>query len=149
MIKVRREDWDAIHPDYKGIFQDYHGDCPEWKGRNCVMSGCVSKELGKLLIEGVHFIIVDDEPMDGFYDASTEAKFNKVIAMLLARGYDWVGLSKRPTFNECKSQIHGNAKLVIHAFYNDITGRREILFGSRSIYNSYPQYSKGIKVIEV
>ena len=49
-----------ICPDYKGTWQDYHGDHPEWLGNRVVMSGCVSgnpAELGKLLIEGVHFVI--------------------------------------------------------------------------------------------
>jgi hypothetical protein len=57
MIKVSKEKWDKIHDDFKGIFQDYHGENPEMKGRLTVLSGCISDELGSLLFEGVHFII--------------------------------------------------------------------------------------------
>lgn len=84
--------------------------------------------------------------MNGFYNASTEDKFNKVVTDLLNNGYEWVGLNKKPTFVECKKQIHGNGKLVIHAFYNDITNKKEIQFGTKSIYNSYPQYKGKVKV---
>lgn len=62
MIQVKKKDWDKIPLDYKGIFQDYYNECPEWKGRKCVMSGCITnnpRELGMLFIEGVHFVIVD------------------------------------------------------------------------------------------
>lgn len=60
IIKVSKEKWDNIHTDYKGIWQDYHNEKPEWLGRKVVMSGCITEnpnELGKLLVEGVHFII--------------------------------------------------------------------------------------------
>lgn len=57
MIKVSKEQWQAIHKDYKGVWQDYHNEHPEWLGRKTVLSGCVSDEIGKLLIEGVHFVI--------------------------------------------------------------------------------------------
>ena len=60
MIKVSQEQWNSICTDYKGIFQDYHGDKPEWKGKRCVMSTCITKnpnERCSLLIEDVHFVI--------------------------------------------------------------------------------------------
>ena len=85
--------------------------------------------------------------MDGFYNACTEDKFNKVVTELLNNGYEWVGLNKKPTFEECKKFIHGNAKLVIHAFYNDITRKKEIQFGTKTIYNSYPQCKGKVKII--
>lgn len=59
MIKVSKEKWDSIHTDYKGIWQDYYNEKPEWKGKRVVMSGCINpNELGKLLVEDVHFVIV-------------------------------------------------------------------------------------------
>lgn len=61
IIKVNKKKWDNIHADYKGTWQDYHNEKPEWLGRKVVMSGCITNnhnELGKLLIEGIHFIIV-------------------------------------------------------------------------------------------
>ena len=60
MIKVSKEKWDAIHSDYKGTWNDYHNEHPEWIGRKVVMSGCITEnpnELGKLFVEGVHFVI--------------------------------------------------------------------------------------------
>ena len=58
ILTVTQEKWDSICTDYKGIFHDYYNEQPEWKGRRCVMSGCVCDDLGQLLIEGVHFVIV-------------------------------------------------------------------------------------------
>ena len=60
---ISKEKFDKIDRDYKGVWQDYYGDHPEWKGRRTVMSGCISNdpnELGKLLIEGVHFLVDGD-----------------------------------------------------------------------------------------
>ena len=63
MIEVTQKQWDAIHADYKGVWFDYYGDHPEWIGRRVVMSGCITNdptELGKLLIAGEHFVIVEE-----------------------------------------------------------------------------------------
>ena len=60
MLKVSKAEWEKIDSDYKGTWQDYHGDHPEWKGRKVVMSTCLTHkpdELCSLLVEGVHFII--------------------------------------------------------------------------------------------
>lgn len=86
--------------------------------------------------------------MNKFYNASTKEKFNHVSKTLLDNGYEWVGINKNPTFEECKKFVHGNSKLVICAFYNDITNKREIQFGTRSIYKTYPQH-KNMKVLEM
>lgn len=62
MIRISKEKWDSIHADYKGTWKDYHNEKPEWIGRKVVMSGCITEnpnELGKLLVEGEHFIIED------------------------------------------------------------------------------------------
>lgn len=61
MIEISKEEWNLVENAYKGEWQDYYNEHPEWVGRKVVMSGIISKdsrELGKLLIEGVHFIIV-------------------------------------------------------------------------------------------
>lgn len=86
---------------------------------------------------------------DIFYNANTEEKFNKIIKTLNNKGYTMVGLNKNPSFKDCKKYIHGNAKLIIHAFYNSITNRNEIQFETKSIYESYPQYKGKIKIIDV
>lgn len=60
MIKVSKEKWDSICDDYKGNWQNYYNDHPEWIGRKVVMSTCITgnvNETCSLLIEGVHFII--------------------------------------------------------------------------------------------
>lgn len=60
MIVITKEKWDSICSDYKGTWQDYYNERPDWIGRRVVMSGCINpKELGKLLVEGEHFIIAD------------------------------------------------------------------------------------------
>lgn len=64
LIEVSQEKWDSIGSDYKGTWQDYYDECPEWKGKKVVMSGCITEdptELGKLLVEGVHFRIAGKE----------------------------------------------------------------------------------------
>ena len=60
MIAISKEKWDSICADYKGEWQDYYNEHPEWLGRKVVMSGCITdnpNELGKLLVENVHFVI--------------------------------------------------------------------------------------------
>lgn len=58
LIEITKEKWDSIHSDYKGTWKDYYNERPDLIGRKVVMSGCINpNELGKLLIEGEHFII--------------------------------------------------------------------------------------------
>ena len=58
MLIINVEKWNSISNDCKGVFSDYHGDNPEWKGKKTVMEGCLVKNASsKLLIEGVHFVI--------------------------------------------------------------------------------------------
>ena len=57
-----------------------------------------------------------------------------------------------PTAQELHEQFykynHGNAKMILNLFYNDITGRKEIATGYKAIYQTYPQY-KNIKIKKV
>lgn len=57
MIKVSREKWNKIHNDYKGVWS--RADVPEYVGKKTVMSGSIGEEIGSLLIESIHFVIVD------------------------------------------------------------------------------------------
>lgn len=59
MIKISMEKWNSISTDYKGVWYDYYNEKPQWKGKKVVLSGCISNEFGKLLVEDVHFTIVD------------------------------------------------------------------------------------------
>ena len=45
-----------------------------------------------------------------------------------------------PTFEQCK-KYYKNAKLILHTFTNDITGKKEIQITTAPILKSYPQYS--------
>ena len=58
MIQITKEKWNSIGNDYKGEWMNYWNDHPEWLGKKVVMSGCISDEHGKLLVEGVHFEII-------------------------------------------------------------------------------------------
>lgn len=60
LYTISEKEYNKIDTDYRGTWQDYHGDHPEWLGRRVVMSTFItgdSSEPCKLLIEGVHFII--------------------------------------------------------------------------------------------
>lgn len=66
MIKVSKEKWNRIPADYKGIQERWikeNGWQPnlpeEYIGKRTVASGCISDEIGSLLTEDIHFIIVD------------------------------------------------------------------------------------------
>ena len=48
MVKVSKEKWDSIPTDYKGIWQDYYNEKPEWKGKRVVMSGCITENPNEL-----------------------------------------------------------------------------------------------------
>lgn len=79
------------------------------------------------------------------YDANTEQNFNQAVKNLKELGYVWATdfSEHEPTFKEMKSRIHGNSKLLIHAFWNDILNRPEFNCTTKSILRTYPQY-KGI-----
>lgn len=62
MIKITQEKWDSIHNDYKGVVEDHlwnRQNKPELIGKKTVLSGCVSREIGSLLFEGLHFEIIN------------------------------------------------------------------------------------------
>lgn len=98
MIKITREQWDSICADYKGEWQDYHNDHPEWTGKKVVMSTCITEnpnELCKLLVEGVHFEIVDTSPpaaaeRSNYEGTSEQGKSSSVLRVPLVdhRGTD-------------------------------------------------------------
>ena len=51
-------EFDRIGADFKGIWHDYWGDHPEWKGRRVAF---LPGHGTTLFIEGVSFEIVDDK----------------------------------------------------------------------------------------
>lgn len=54
---ISKEEFDKIPADYKGVFADYQGDSPQWKGRRTAM---LPGEGTTLSIEGVHFLVDGD-----------------------------------------------------------------------------------------
>ena len=65
IIEVTKERWNEIPSDYKGKWDrslkenGWQPNLPEeYIGKRTVLSGCVSDNIGALLTEGVHFIIV-------------------------------------------------------------------------------------------
>lgn len=62
MYKITKKQWDKFPDSYKSKFVDYQGVMPELVERKTVLGGCVDSSMGTtLLIEGLHFIIIDDE----------------------------------------------------------------------------------------
>lgn len=81
------------------------------------------------------------------FRANTETEFNKVVSNLKKLGYVWATdfPVHEPTFKECKAFYHGNSKLLIHTFFNDITRKNEMSAATLSVLKTYPQY-KGINL---
>lgn len=55
MVRITQAEYDAIGDDFKGVWEDYYEDHPEWKGRRVAMLA----EYGtRFFIEGVSLEIV-------------------------------------------------------------------------------------------
>lgn len=54
---ISKKDFDAIPDAYKGVFSDYQGTHPEWKGRRTAF---LPGEGTVLFTEGVHFLVDGD-----------------------------------------------------------------------------------------
>lgn len=78
------------------------------------------------------------------FRANTENDFNRVVSNLKKIGYVWATdfPNHEPTFKECKSFYHGNSKLLIHTFFNDILQRHEMSATTLSVLKTYPQYKR-------
>ena len=85
----------------------------------------------------------------GFYDVSTIPLWNKRVQQAKANGYVWATdfPDHEPTYEEMKSWYHGNSKVLLHLYYNDILNRLEMSATTKAVMKTYPQY-KG-KIMEV
>lgn len=85
----------------------------------------------------------------GFYDVSTRELWEKRVTQAKANGWRWgTDFPKyEPTFDKAKGWYHGNAKLILHLYYNDIVDRHEMVVTTKATLKTYPQY-KG-KTLEV
>ena len=51
------------------------------------------------------------------------------------------------SYDQAKKHYHGNSKLLMHLFYNELTGKHELQVTTATIEKSYPQI-KSIKTYE-
>lgn len=75
------------------------------------------------------------------YEINTRQQHDKVIKEMVDKGYTFPNNKQEWDFDVAKSLYHGNSKLLLHCFYNDITKKKEMNYITRSTYLSYPQYS--------
>ena len=75
------------------------------------------------------------------YEINTRQQHEKIINDMLKKGYTFPNGGKGWDFETAKSVYHGNSKLLLHCFYNDITKKKEMKYITRSVYLSYPQFS--------
>lgn len=81
-------------------------------------------------------------------------KMQEILDLAKAEGYVMANDFNKdiPTakklYETFKKYYHGNSKMILNFFYNDITNRKEISYGTRSVYSSYPQYKK-LKIIKI
>lgn len=57
MLHISKADFDRIGADYKGVYMDYDGKHPEWRGRRVAF---LPGHGTTLFIEGVSFEIIDN-----------------------------------------------------------------------------------------
>ena len=86
-----------------------------------------------------------------YYDVNDKESFDKTTKAFLEHGYKWA--ADRPNFTldfeTAKSYYHGNSKLLLDTFYNNIIGKYEIQVTTKSVIKSYPQYKNTkIKVLK-
>ena len=58
MKRITQTEYDAIDSDFKGVWEDYCGDHPEWKGRRTAM---LAEHGTRFFIEGVSLEIIPSE----------------------------------------------------------------------------------------
>ena len=72
------------------------------------------------------------------YNVNTEKDFLKVVSKMLKDGIVWSSdfvLSNINGFNYHKKMYHGNSKMLLQVFYNDIQNRMEMKTTTKSIFN--------------
>ena len=88
-------------------------------------------------------IFIDcNNDLDKIQNVLQQAKNNGFV---MASDFDKNIPSAEKLYNDFRKYNHGNAKIILHFFYNNITGRKEIAYGTKSAFLSYPQF-KSIKI---
>lgn len=79
--------------------------------------------------------------------ASDETTYNNIVIDATLSDYSFKfpnGLN--PRFNDVKKFYHGNSKILLHLFRNEITGKYEMQATTKTIVRSYPQ-NKNKKIV--
>lgn len=71
------------------------------------------------------------------YDVNSKEKHDKVIKNMLQKGFIFPDNIKSMTYERAKKLYHGNSKLLLYTFYNDITDKFEMQYTTKSVYLSY------------
>ena len=78
-----------------------------------------------------------------FIRADTEKTYEEIVTCAILSPWCFLppgGLSPSFHFREMKKHFHGNSKIILHLFYNDITGKYEMQATTAAIQKTYPQY---------
>ena len=75
-------------------------------------------------------------------DINTKEKFDNITKEYINKGFSWGSdfLDIQPSFEEARQWYHGNSKLLLHVYYNDINNKFEMQVTTLTTINSYPQY---------
>lgn len=71
------------------------------------------------------------------YDINTKQKYDERIKEMLNSGYIFPNNAEPDSFEKAKSYHHGNSKLLLRTFYNDITRKNEMQYTTMSVYLSF------------
>ena len=85
----------------------------------------------------------------GLYLVENEYLYNKRTSQAKANGFVWASdfPDTEISFSRAKRFYHGNSKLLLNLFYNDITNKKEMAITTMSVEKSYPQNKE--KILEV
>mgnify|MGYP000020401444 CR=1 FL=1 len=71
------------------------------------------------------------------YEINSKEKHDRVVNEMLRKGFIFPNNMKPYTYEKAKNCYHGNSKLLLHTFYNDMTGKFEMQYTTKSVYLSY------------
>lgn len=71
--------------------------------------------------------------------ANSEKEYNDtIVSAVLSPWYFRFPGVPWPHYNDAKKQFHGNSKILLHLFYNSITGAHEISVTTAATEKTYP-----------
>ena len=78
-----------------------------------------------------------------------EASYKKAVVAAYVSPWMFSFPGERiPKYQEAKKYYHGNSKLLVRLFYNDITNKFEMQITTKSIELSYPQIKK-LNIVDI